>query len=473
MPISPFDFTDYAQQLQSVERRRKLAEALQMQGLQPIENQNAPGLVTPISPFQGLNKLAQGYVGGAGIQSAEQQTQDISKRRQMDLANALREMGVQDEKIPSILTALNMPETAPMGQKQIELQMLKKSLSPQAGTGQSGMAMPPAPIDLLAAGDMGKTVYGAINEQNKPINVRPGGTVYQPGQGPQFTAPQNGVQTQWGPQGPQAGIVPGTAETTTALHNIPQPNAPMIPIKTSTGQDIQLTQPEYLAWQQTGQLPARMGGRPQASGIPRPAAPGVNLRPGLGVPGVGQSQEEQITQERQKAAGKAGDEQFAKDYVAFKTGGAQDATKQLAQLGDVVTALQGGKDNLTGPVVGRVPDIVRGVTNPKAIAMRERVEEVVQRSLRAILGAQFTEKEGERLIARAYNTSQPEAENAIRVKRLMTQLGQALQSKQDAAGYFEKNGTLQGWQGKMPSISDFNVESKAVSTDDLVNKWLR
>jgi hypothetical protein len=187
---------------------------------------------------------------------------------------------------------------------------------------------------------------------------------------------------------------------------------------------------------------------------------GVNQPTGGGLgtaPRFGQTQAEQIQQARQTAGGTAMDQAFAKDYPAFMQGGAQDATKQLAQLQDVTRQLSTPGASLTGPVLGRVPDAVKSFTNPNAIAMRERVEEVVQRSLRAILGAQFTENEGTRLIARAYNQSQPEAENAIRVGRLFTQLNQSLQQKMAAAQYFEKNGTLQGWQGKLPNISDFDA----------------
>ena len=164
------------------------------------------------------------------------------------------------------------------------------------------------------------------------------------------------------------------------------------------------------------------------------------------------------------AGGKAVDEQFAKDYVTFTTGGGADAARQISQLQDVTKALAQPGNELTGPLVGRVPDAVRAFTNPQAIAMRERVEEVVQRSLRAILGAQFTENEGKRLIERAYNPTQPPQENAIRVQRLMTQLDQAFKAKQDAVAYFQKNGTLEGWQGKLYSISDFAPELAKTSS---------
>lgn len=283
-----------------------------------------------------------------------------------------------------------------------------------------------------------------------------------------------------------------------------QITAPMespVTLKLSGGQELQLSRPEYATYQQTGQLPARYGQgqtipspRPSTLPAPQPGMTGNFTGPaeevlkaisaikdpqersnaldayasqvtgqprqtGLGVPGLSQSQPDQINQNRQNAAGKAVDEQFAKDYVAFATGGASDAAKQLGQLKDVVEQLKKPKANLTGPIIGSVPDSVKKFTTPDAIAMRERVEEVVQRSLRAILGAQFTEKEGERLIARAYNPNLSEQENAIRVGRLYSQLEQAFRSKQSAASYFQKNNTLEGWSGKIPSIGDFNVDS--------------
>lgn len=198
------------------------------------------------------------------------------------------------------------------------------------------------------------------------------------------------------------------------------------------------------------------GSRPQAI---------QNQQQGLGVPGLTQSQPDQINQTRQIAGGKAVDEAFAKDYVDFTAkGGGADAAKQLSQLKDVVDALGTKGSSLTGPYLGLVPDAVKSFTNPNSIAMRERVEEVVQRSLRAILGAQFTEKEGERLIARAYNPSQPESENAIRVGRLYEQLKQGFDAKQDAASYFQKNGTLEGWNGRLFNIGDFDPVSSRDSS---------
>lgn len=150
------------------------------------------------------------------------------------------------------------------------------------------------------------------------------------------------------------------------------------------------------------------------------------------------------------------DELFAQVAVDWQTGGGSDAFKQTAQLADTLEALERG-DPLTGPVIGNVPDFVLAFTNPKSVDAREAVEEVVQRNLRLILGAQFTEKEGERLIRRAYNPKLDPKTNAKRVARLLRQMETAAEQRQSMVDYFTANGTLQGYTGKMPSVADMEA----------------
>lgn len=148
------------------------------------------------------------------------------------------------------------------------------------------------------------------------------------------------------------------------------------------------------------------------------------------------------------------DNAFAKEYATFQAGGGYaDAVKQIAQLKGVLGTLD--RENITGPIIGATPDFILNKTNPEAVASREAVEEVVQRNLRLILGAQFTEAEGTRLISRAFNPNLSEAENKKRLSGLITQMEKALEAKQSATQYFEQNGTLRGWQGKQYTISDF------------------
>jgi len=93
---------------------------------------------------------------------------------------------------------------------------------------------------------------------------------------------------------------------------------------------------------------------------------------------------------------------------------------------------------------------------PNSVAARDRVGEVVQRNLKAILGAQFTAQEGAALVARAYNPALGPAENASRLRTLLQQMVRAAQAKNDMATYFEQNdGSLRGYRGRKYNFDDF------------------
>lgn len=156
------------------------------------------------------------------------------------------------------------------------------------------------------------------------------------------------------------------------------------------------------------------------------------------------------------------DKQFAKDiYTPYVLGGgASDSNKGIEQLEFATEALTTGKP-LTGPLIGMMPDFAANFVNPESVNVREAVEEVVQRNLREVLGAQFTEKEGEKLIARAYNPSQSEEVNRERLTRLLNAIKGAAKAKAEAVSYFEENGTMRGFRGRIPTMSDFE---QAVST---------
>jgi len=218
--------------------------------------------------------------------------------------------------------------------------------------------------------------------------------------------------------------------------------------------------PEYLAaynhyaapkmsYNASGQLititPDMSAFRPPAgrSGAAQPGGgqPAPQHAPGGGVT-VQQAGPEPATK-----AQDAVDAAFAKDYAEFVTGGGfADAQKNIGQMKQAVDAIKAPGD-MYGPVRGRLPNVVRNITNPQAINVQEQIEEVVQRNLRVILGAQFTEDEGKRLIARAFNPNLDDATNAARLERLLASMERGLQAKQAAAAYYESNGTLRGYKG--------------------------
>ncbi len=151
---------------------------------------------------------------------------------------------------------------------------------------------------------------------------------------------------------------------------------------------------------------------------------------------------------------KARDKEFGKEYVRWSGGGQADAERNIAQLEQQIQRLQ-GEENLTGPIIGMQPRYMATFTNPAGVDVQEQVEEVVQRNLREILGAQFTEREGERLISRAYNPRLEETVNVARLTRLVDQMRRAADAKNAMAQYFDQYGTLQGYKGpKMPTMSE-------------------
>lgn len=144
------------------------------------------------------------------------------------------------------------------------------------------------------------------------------------------------------------------------------------------------------------------------------------------------------------------DKQLGGDLAEFVGGGFADVQKNLGQLEEAAQALESGQ-NITGPEFGigsaiLGDDVMAGIA-PGATDIREQVEEVAQRNLRLVLGAQFTQQEGDRLIARAFNKNLPEKANAARVRNLMASIEAAARQKAAAAQYLQKNGTLAGFDG--------------------------
>ena len=235
----------------------------------------------------------------------------------------------------------------------------------------------------------------------------------------------------------------------------------------------------------TPQGPFRMGPQPPTAAAPQPitpAAPGTTAQVPPAVPSAALPQvpapdasalspqarervaEADIKRSKEPTdAEKKVDEIFAKDYNEnIGQGGIADASKQITQLAEVKQRLE-TQQGLTGPLIGLIPEFARPYVVPEAAAAQDAVEEVVQRNLRLILGAQFTAEEGKRLIARAYNPALDQKENAKRLGRLLESMQSALTQKLKAYQYYEENRTLRGYQG----ASKFSVDDiiKAAELD--------
>ena len=161
------------------------------------------------------------------------------------------------------------------------------------------------------------------------------------------------------------------------------------------------------------------------------------------------------------------DEAYASEYIDWTSGMGADTMGNLVKVEEVLNALKNDKP-LTGSVIGLMPDFVNAFINPEVTQAREAVESVVQRNLKAILGAQFTEKEGERLISRAYNPKLSPQMNAARLAILVEQMRQAVVAKNAQAEWVRANGTLMGWEGKLPHWNDFWTAVSANQVGEVV-----
>ena len=149
-------------------------------------------------------------------------------------------------------------------------------------------------------------------------------------------------------------------------------------------------------------------------------------------------------------AQKAVDNKFSKEYNDFVTGGGSSTiTKNLKLLDDAINIIETEAEGATsGKIVGLADKTgTLSYTHPKAAEAKDLIGGVAQSNLRAVLGGQFAQKEGEQLLARAYNPAQPRKDNLNRLKALRTQIQDAADAKINASQYYEEKGTLKGFKG--------------------------
>lgn len=85
------NLSPYTAEQQAMDRRRKMAEAMQQQAVAPIEMPTVPG--AKVSHLQGLAKLLQGYIAGKNLDRADQEQKDYENQVSGETANLLSNMG--------------------------------------------------------------------------------------------------------------------------------------------------------------------------------------------------------------------------------------------------------------------------------------------------------------------------------------------------------------------------------------------
>ena len=143
-------------------------------------------------------------------------------------------------------------------------------------------------------------------------------------------------------------------------------------------------------------------------------------------------------------AGKERDKAFAKTYTE-NLEKLPDQMQQINTLKSVVDSLESGEVE-TGISKGLLPEWALALVDPKSLDARNQVASVVQRTLRETLGAQFTEREGENLLRRAWDLRQPTEVNIRNTRRLLETAMAFVEERTNQMQWFEDNGTLDGYK---------------------------
>lgn len=151
--------------------------------------------------------------------------------------------------------------------------------------------------------------------------------------------------------------------------------------------------------------------------------------------------------------------EFQKQYVAWRSGGAEDFFDKIKQLRMAVRVLRSGRQ-ITGPLFNQLPPLVKTLVSPESTDVRGDVEKIVQGALRETLGAQFTQVEGDRLLARIYNPELPETMVAENVEAELNKIAALAKSREAMSRYYEENSTLKGYRPDewLPQVeADFKI----------------
>tara|TARA_Y100000114_G_scaffold40562_1_gene36072 strand:+ start:69 stop:1394 length:1326 start_codon:yes stop_codon:yes gene_type:complete len=156
------------------------------------------------------------------------------------------------------------------------------------------------------------------------------------------------------------------------------------------------------------------------------------------------------------------DEVFAKDFISNQDKLLNDKVN-LGKITGIMEEIADPDFDATGSIRQKTPllEDFQKITaiGQKRIDLTDRVNNVVQQSLKTILGGQFAKEEADRLIASYYNPALPEEFNQRRLAELRTQLKEKTDYLDARNKYFIEKGTLNGFNLQPPSAEKIRKEA--------------
>lgn len=411
----PVSFTspgfDYSADIASIDRKRKLAEALQAQSFQPIQAANAGGIQTPVSWTQGLSKLAEAWASGKQEKAADQEQRELSARSQNDYKNMLTagmaklqgspvaedaSGNVTPAQAPDPMGAMAAFGSHPMGSQfmPVAMQEVQRQRLTEALRGQQSAPAVTSPNTMLAGpatpGSVPAAPQGQPSGAGGPaggipmaawLSQDPSGKTYLEQLAKDHTEGQKPVVNRGFGIGRMVDgkYVPDPASLNQALdlergkRDITAPLETPVTIKTSSGQEIQLSRPEYAEFQRTQRLPDRYGQQQPTEALPPNVPPehaaayqtvldasrkGItasaspsHAQPGqgLGTIGAGQSAADTLRQEGQKASNVEAAKEFVSE-MRQNYSKLRDVPATLANIEHAKTLAAGSAASFMGPL---------------------------------------------------------------------------------------------------------------------------
>lgn len=139
----------------------------------------------------------------------------------------------------------------------------------------------------------------------------------------------------------------------------------------------------------------------------------------------------------------AADREIGKDYANMSANNAS-FEKNLQRLNDAEALIKKRQEDFSliptsGKIIGRIPDFL---TPEENTFIRQEVQGAAQSSLKAALGSQFTEKEGERIMAAAYDEKLSPEANLKKIALAKKELLSSKAQKDAMLKEFEKSGSI-------------------------------
>lgn len=191
-----------------LERRRRLAEAMAANAMQPMgPTEFAGGIAVRKSPMEGVAKVAQAYMAESDMRDVDQQTKDLGDRQRQDVQNAMSDYmrrttpraavagALNEDASGNVYMTDNLPAYTPTPEEKRAAAM---DLMGRIGNGTDAAkmlvaeALRPQELKAYKPGDVlyqGGTKVGEIPKPADPFTLAPGATRYGPDGKPIVAAP--------------------------------------------------------------------------------------------------------------------------------------------------------------------------------------------------------------------------------------------------------------------------------------------